>query len=87
MKALSDYFHKPLFEQTTARNEREELIENIRARLNSQREGTQYKPLPFMAVATKLKGMDTKELYGFYKECNDSGCFSKCFFGKLKKPR
>jgi hypothetical protein len=88
MKTINTLFNYSLTEkreEKKSRSERAELIEKILSRLNREREGTPYKALPLMAVVVKLKGVKTKELYGFIKECEQSRSFSMCFFGKLKK--
>ena len=45
MKNIADYFKKPMFERTTARNERGELIGEIVDKVNAGRVGTKYKPV------------------------------------------
>jgi hypothetical protein len=70
---------------TKARNEREEIIENIREQLNKGREGTKYKPLTFVAVKLKITHLDDWDLKFFYDKCKKAKSFGGCFFGELKK--
>ena len=85
MKNISDYFQKPLIQTTTAKNEWGELIGMIVDRINQGRIGTEYKPVTKGAILKKVKGFDTTTLRDFVTECSKSTCFSKCFYGKLKK--
>lgn len=87
MKNIADYFQQPLLVQTNAKNEWGELIGEIVERINKGRVGTKYKPVTTGSILKKLKGFDTNTLRDFVKECKKSTCFSKCFYGKLKKPR
>lgn len=84
MKNIADYFHKPLFEQTTARNEWGELVGEVVDRINKGRIGTKYKPVTTGIILKKVKGFDTNQLRDFVSECKKSSCFSQCFYGKLK---
>jgi hypothetical protein len=85
VKNISDYFQKPLIQTTTAKNEWGELIGFIVDRINEGRKGTKYKPVTTGIILKKVKGYDTNTLRDFVTECKKSGCFSKCFYGKLKK--
>ena len=70
---------------TKARNEREELLEQFVAEINREREGTNYKPVTFMAIKVKTAHLDLYDLKYFYRQCLlYKGGFSKCFFGALK---
>lgn len=67
-----------------ARNEREELLENFRSILNSDRVKSGYRPLTFVSLVMVLKHVPTGDLYAFYKKCSSAKEFSKCFWGSLK---
>lgn len=71
----------PIVVKTTT-SERAELIKLFISRLNLER--GKYKPLTTRAVAVKLSHVKTSELYYFYKKCEQSNNFSKCFWGCLK---
>jgi len=73
--------------QTTARNFREELINEFVSRLNIEREGTSYgKVLPHV-IAIKLNSnpflKQNWQLEAFLKQCKAARNFSKCFWGSL----
>lgn len=67
-----------------------EIIDEFKTIINSERVGTKWKPLSYMAVRKKLEAIakDTHELQRFLSECKDyqkrNGSFSKRFFGSLK---
>jgi len=65
-------------------DQRNDWIDKFRKRINQDRVGTKYKPLPFMAVSRKLAGTKTEDMYWLYQECKRADNFSKVFFGKLK---
>jgi hypothetical protein len=70
--------------ESKARNEREEIIENIRERLNKDREGSKWKPLVHMAVKLKVKHLDDWDLKFLYDKCKRAKSFGSCFFWNLK---
>lgn len=67
-----------------ARNEREELLEQFREMLNSDRVKSGYKPLTFVSLVMILKHVPTGDLYPFYKKCLNARIFAQCFWGSLK---
>jgi hypothetical protein len=71
--------------ETNARNEWGKLVGEIVEKINKGRIGTKYKPVNNGMILKKVKGFDTNTLRDFVYECEKSTCFSKCFFGKLKK--
>ena len=83
MKGIS--FTHFQIQKTTAKSEWSELIGEIVDKINEQRKGTIYKPVTPGLIAKKVKGFETNSLRDFVKKCKGSGCFSKCFFGVLKK--
>jgi len=68
------------------KNQRGCLIGQFVLVINTERQGTQYKPITYMAVQGKLSFMGDSELYIFYKQCVDyKGAFSKRYFGGFKQ--
>lgn len=82
MKSIS--FTHLTISTTKAKNEWGELIGEIVDKVNAGRVGTKYKPVTTGIILKKVKGFDTNTLRDFVKSCTQSGCFSKCFYGKLK---
>jgi hypothetical protein len=85
MKTLADYFQQPLIVETKATSEWQFLIGEIVDKINKGRVGTQYKSVTNGIILKKVKGFDTNTLRDFVSECKKSTCFSKCFYGKMKK--
>ncbi len=86
MKNISEYFEKPMFNTVVvASSEWNELIGIICDKINAGRVGTIYKPVTPGMIVKKVKGFKTNDLRDFVKECDKTTCFSKCFYGKLKK--
>lgn len=71
-------------EKANIRSERDELVQKFLERLNQAREGTKYKPLTARAVAIKLSHVPTRDLWAFYKQCEQAKSFSAYFFWALK---
>ncbi len=84
MQNLSKFLKVPESNKKGPRNEREYYIEEIRKNLNLAREGTKYKPLPYVAVMLKVKHLSDFDLKRHYYECNKARNFSEAFFGGLK---
>jgi len=78
----------PLFEQTTARTEREELVQKFLDRLNPGRVSIHLKPLTAARFNTLVAGWGTKQnLYWLWSVCNDAKDFSKHFWFRVKQSR
>jgi len=72
-------------ERSKITNSRQSIIQQFLERINKEREGTKFKQMTPRGVAMKLAHVQTSDLYGFYKTCeNYKGDFSRCFFGALK---
>ncbi len=72
-------------EKSTIVNERQEIIKQFLDSLNTEREGTKWKPLSARAVAIKVGHIKTGDLYAFKKQCEQAKCgFGACFFYSLR---
>lgn len=65
-------------------SERAELIGQFVEGINSCRINTKYKPVTAKLVGIKLAHLSLSDMYFFLKKCEQSGNFSRCFFGLLK---
>lgn len=81
-RSLFDKYQK--LETKKVNSERADLIQQFLLKVNQGREGTKYKPMTARGIAVKLGHIPTKDLYFFIKKCEQSKCFSKCFWGSLK---
>ena len=64
--------------------DRTDIIKLFVDRLNAERAGTKYKPLSFVAVQSKLVGIqEIHHLHAFYEDCQKAKSFSKYFYYKL----
>lgn len=71
-------------QQGQPRIEREEFLQLCLERINKDRIGTKYKPLPFLALKLKVKHITDEDLKYHYFQCIKSDNFSRLFFGLLK---
>jgi hypothetical protein len=73
---------------TTARSEREELVQKFLDRINPSREAMNLKPLTAARFNTLIVGWGTKiNLYWLYGECDRARNFSKMFWYKIKQSK
>ena len=76
--------HFVLVKQSPVR-ERNDIIKLFVDKLNAERVGIKYKPLPFVAVQKKCIAMTEAELYSFLVDCEKAKNFSSYFFWSFKK--
>lgn len=67
-----------------ANSERDELLLKIQQKINGERAGTKFKPISFIVMKMKCMHLDNWDLKMFYGDCERSGAFGRCFFGRLK---
>lgn len=69
------------------RNEREQLIEQFRARLNEEQERDGRKPYTFAHLAKRFQDVSDSGLYQLFQECNAEGIrsFGAMMTYKLKQ--
>ena len=71
-----------------AKHPYQKLVDICYARINESRTTAGYKPITYARLTKELSmfgGLDRKR--AVLKECSQSHCFTKCFYGKLKKIR
>jgi hypothetical protein len=65
-------------------NERQYIIEQMVQRINSEREGTKWKPVTWKQINGMVRHLKGFELNWFYVEACKRANFSKYFFWALK---
>lgn len=85
MKNIGDYIQKKGYEKRDKiTNERQDILKKFVDRINAEREADGYRALPPAVFGVKLQLLSTKDLYIFYRECEESKNFSKYFWWKVK---
>ena len=73
---------------TTARTEREELVQKFLDRINPSREAMKLKPLTASRFNKEVQFMPKKhDLYWLYSVCDKADNFSKMFWYQVKKSK
>lgn len=85
IKDIVRTFEKPLAKRGS---ERGELLEYFHRNVNAGRDGKKYKKLSMGYIATRLTGLELKDLYYIKSVCQleqrRGQPFGKIFFGMLK---
>ena len=87
MENISNYI-RPEVKTTSARSQREEILNKFFDRIDKEREGTGWPPVNRRLYAIRLNTAfkNVWALEEFYAECNDAPCgFGRRFFGGFKK--
>jgi hypothetical protein len=73
---------------TTARSEREELMQKFLNRINPSRDAMRLKPLTAASFNKLVEGWGTtSNLYWLYGECDRARNFSKMFWYKIRQSK
>jgi hypothetical protein len=86
MERIKPTFPKPM--ATTARSEREELVQKFLDRINPGRESVKLKPLTAARFNTLVQGWgDKRGLYWLWSTCDHAKDFSKMFWWQIKQSK